>query len=76
MKLRDYLHLKRFSDEKLTLKKFAESIDMSVTHVSGYIHGRIRMSKKVARNIEKITGGEVTAKQILKDNPEKKTPIH
>lgn len=70
MNLRDYLHF-----ERIKLKDFAESIDMSVTHISGYINGRLRVSKKVARNIEKATEGKVTAKQILKDNPDKKNTI-
>ncbi len=67
MNLRDYLHF-----ERIKLKTFAESIDMSITHISGYINGRLRVSKKVARNIEKITQGKVTAKEIMKDNPVKK----
>lgn len=64
MKLRDYIFF-----EHLTLKKFSESIEMTPTHISGYIHGRVRLSQKVARAIERITNGKVTAKQILKDNP-------
>lgn len=75
MKLRDYLHEKRFSDEKMTLKKFSESLELSPTHISGYIHGRNRLSKKIARAIERVTNGEVTAKQILKDNPDTKKSI-
>lgn len=72
MNLRDYLHEKRFSKERMTLKKFAESIELSATHVGNYIYGRTRFSKKIARAIERITDGKVSAKEIMKDNPEKK----
>lgn len=72
MKLRDYLHIERFTENKMTLKKFAESIDLSTGHLSAYIHGRLRLSKKAARAIERITDGDVTAKEVMKDNPPKK----
>jgi len=66
MKLRDYLHF-----EKMTQKKFAESIDINPLHIGAYIHGRVRLGKKTARAIERVTQGKVTAEEILKDNPEK-----
>lgn len=68
MNLRDYLHF-----ERITLKSFCDSIEMSPTHLGGYINGRLRVSKKVARAIERATNGKVTAKQVMKDNPLKKT---
>ena len=68
MNLRDYLHF-----ERIKLKSFAESIEMSIAHISGYINGRNRLSKKVARSIEKSTEGKVTAKEIMKGNPPKKS---
>jgi DNA-binding transcriptional regulator YdaS (Cro superfamily) len=67
MNLRDYLHFRR-----KTIKDFALSIDMTPGHIYGYIRGRLRVSKKVAKNIEKATQGEVTAVEIMKDNPIKK----
>jgi DNA-binding transcriptional regulator YdaS (Cro superfamily) len=68
MNLRDYLHFQR-----ITIKAFSESIEMSTTHITGYINGRLRLSQKVARAIERVTDGKVTAKQIMKDNPPKKS---
>lgn len=71
MLLRDYLHNERFTEKKMTLKKFAESLELSPAHISGYIHGRLRLSKKVARAIEKVTNGKVTAAEIMFGNPPK-----
>ena len=70
MNLRDYLHF-----EHIKLKDFAASIEMCITHISGYINGRIRVSKKVARAIERQTPGKVTAEEVMKNNPPKKKPI-
>lgn len=73
MKLRDYLHQKRYSEEKLSIKKFAESMELSPSHITNYLHGRTIVSKKVARAIERRTHGEVTAEEVLRDNPPKKS---
>lgn len=67
MQLRDYLHFQR-----KTLKKFAEELEFSVCHLSGYINGRLRLSKKAARAIERATGGKVTAAELIAANPSKK----
>jgi DNA-binding transcriptional regulator YdaS (Cro superfamily) len=67
MNLRDYLHF-----ERISLTKFSRSLELTMTHLSGYLNGRIRVSKKVARAIERITEGKVTAEQVMKDNPPKK----
>lgn len=64
MDIREYLYKKR-----MTLTSFCKLLDLTLTHMSGYINGRIRLSKKVARNIEKITEGKITAKEIMKGNP-------
>lgn len=66
MKLKDYLYF-----ENIKQKDFAETLELCPTHICGYINGRIRFSKKVAKAIERITNGKVTAKEILKGNPEK-----
>ena len=71
MKFRDYLYF-----EKITLKSFAESIELSPAHLSGYSRGKLRVSKKVARAIERATNGKVTAEEIMKNNPPKKKPGH
>lgn len=67
MNLRDYLHF-----ERIKIKKFADSLELSSSHITNYLHGRNRMSRKVARAIERVTEGKVTAEQIMKDNPLKK----
>ncbi len=66
MNLRDYLHF-----ERISTKSFAESLDLTPMHLYAYLNGRIRVSKKVARAIEKKTNGKVTAEEILKVNPTK-----
>ena len=68
MNLRDYLHF-----ERITIRKFADSLELSASHVTNYLHGRNRVSKKFARAIQRITNGKVTAEEIMKDNPPKKT---
>lgn len=70
MNLRDYLHF-----ERIKIKHFSDALELSSSHIRNYIHGRNRLSRKVARAIERITNGKVTAKQIMKDNPPKKNPI-
>lgn len=75
MKLIDYLGKKRYSQERLTLKKFAKAIDFSPSHITNYLVGRTPVSRKVARAIERVTNGEVTAAEIMKDNPPKKKSI-
>lgn len=67
MNLRDYLHF-----ERIKLKDFAQSLDLSLGHLSAYVNGRLRVSKKVARAIEKVTKGKVKIEEVLKDNPKKK----
>lgn len=66
MNLRDYLHFQRIKK-----KDFAKILDVSVALIGGYVNGKIRVSKKVAKAIEKATGGEVSAKEVIRDNPEK-----
>lgn len=66
MNLRDYLHF-----ERIATKHFAQELDISPTHLYAYLSGRIRISKKLARAIEKKTNGKVTAEEVLKGNPKK-----
>lgn len=68
MNLRDYLHFK-----KIKVTDFAESLELSRSHVMNYLHGRTRVSRKFARAIERKTNGEVTIEEVLKENPTKKT---
>lgn len=70
MILRDYLYFK-----KQTIKSFAESLELSPQHLSGYMCGKLRVSKKVARAIEKKTHSEVSAEEVMKNNPKKKKSL-
>lgn len=68
MDLRTYLFKNR-----ITQKAFAEILDYSHHHIHNYLHKRLRVSPKLARKIEKVTNGEVTAKEVLDHNPVKKS---
>jgi len=50
---------------RITIKDFAVSIEVSREHVHAIISGKRRPSKKLARQIEKATAGEVTAAELL-----------
>lgn len=67
MKLKDYLH---FEEKKI--KDFAQEINCHPLTITGYLHKRTRLSKKMALIIEKATNGKVTVKEILELNPPKK----
>jgi len=64
MKIDEYLFRK-----KLTHKQFAQKIDCAPNHLSGYIKGRYRISKKLAKYIERETDGMVSASEALEANP-------
>lgn len=46
---------------RLSVSEFAEMIDYSRPHLSAVIHGRQLPSPKLARIIERVTGGKVKA---------------
>lgn len=60
MKLKLYLVRKR-----MTIKEFSEAVNYSRNQISGVISGKLNASPKLAKIIEKATGGEVTAQEIL-----------
>lgn len=62
MDLRDYLYLKR-----MTVQQFSELLGYSRNHISGIINGRLKPNKRLAKNIELATNGEVTAQELLKE---------
>lgn len=62
MELREYLFHKR-----ITVKKFSEMLDCTRTHLSEIIHGRRAPSRRLAKDIEQATNGEVTAEELLKE---------
>jgi DNA-binding transcriptional regulator YdaS (Cro superfamily) len=65
MNLRDYLHFQR-----ITTAEFARRINYYHGTLNEYMRGRVRVSKRLAEVIEKATNGEVTAKEVLEQNPE------
>lgn len=61
MELRIYLVKNR-----LTIKEFCEKIGYSRNQISGIIHGRLKPSPRLAKQIELATNGEVTANELLR----------
>jgi DNA-binding transcriptional regulator YdaS (Cro superfamily) len=53
------------TQERIMKKDFAAMLDISPAHLGAVINGRLPASKKLSRNIEKATKGEVTAKEML-----------
>jgi len=60
MDLREYLFYNR-----MTVKQFSEKIGCSRNHISEIIHGRRIPGKRLAKDIEIATNGEVKAKNLL-----------
>lgn len=58
-------------ENRVTQKQLAEKLEISRMHICGYLHKRIRISKKLARHIERYTKGEVTFDELIEHNPEK-----
>jgi DNA-binding transcriptional regulator YdaS (Cro superfamily) len=51
---------------KITVKKFSEILECSRPHLSDIIHGRRIAGKRLAKDIEEATEGQVKAKDLLK----------
>ena len=60
MNLKEYI----FYSNK-TQKEMAEMLDVDPSLIRGIMAGSHRISKKFARNIEKVTNGMVTKEDIL-----------
>lgn len=69
MNLREYLFLKRMS-----VTEFSELVDHSRNYISQIVNGKYKPSKRLARAIEKMTNGEVTAQELMQDIPKKEKP--
>ena len=65
MNLREYLFLKR-----MTVKEFSEIVECSRNHISQIINSGTKPSKRLAKDIERATNGEVKAEDLL--NPKEK----
>ncbi len=60
MRARDYLYINNIKQEK-----FAELLDIGKEHLNGIINGRYKCTKRVAKDIEELTKGTVTAEEML-----------
>lgn len=61
MNLREYLFVKR-----MTIQEFSENVEYSRVHISSIVNGKLKPSRKLARQIERATNGEVKAEDLLK----------
>ena len=70
MDLREYLFRKR-----LSIKEFGEMVYCSRTYISNIVHKKRTPSIRLAKSIEKVTNGEVTAESLLnmEDTEEKES---
>ena len=62
MSIRDYLH-----NNFIRVKSFAEKLDVCPDHISAIKNGRYHPSKKLAKAIEKVSGGQIKASDLRKD---------
>jgi len=62
MKLKVYLVLK-----KISITDFSKQLRCSRDHLSRVANGSKRASKRLAKDIEEATKGEVTAEEIIKE---------
>jgi len=61
MDIREFLFRKN-----MTVCEFAKSLDVCANHITAIKNGRYRAGKKLARDIELITGGSIKAKDLRK----------
>ena len=61
----------------IPIRRFAEQIGISKTHLFNYIDGKNNISEEVAGKIETITGCELKAEDLLKLNQKRtrKNPL-
>jgi len=61
MDLREYLFR-----NKIQIKKIADDLNYSRTHMSGIVHRKLNPSRKLAKLIEAYTKGEVTVRGMFR----------
>lgn len=54
---------------RIRVKDFADKMHITPAFLSKYLNGKYRFSEKTARLVERFSNGEVTADQVLKENP-------
>ncbi len=67
MELRRYLF-----ENRIKVCEFAKQVDYAPATISMIINGRQKIGRKLARNIEKITNGMVTAEEVTNESQRKK----
>lgn len=65
MKLRDYLH-----ENRIKIAEFARKLDASRSYINMIVLEEIKPGKRLAKAIEDITEGKVTAEELLKGDKE------
>lgn len=65
MNLRDFLYI-----NKIKVMDFAKSVDISRQHLSEIINGKVKPGRRLAKDIEIVTNGCVTAEELLNDKGE------
>lgn len=61
-KLKEYLFYKR-----KTVTDFAKELDVTRSYLNRIVLGKIKPSKLLAKEIERMTNGEVKAEELLKE---------
>ena len=62
MDLKEYLYQKR-----LTLKQFSEIIGYNRSYLSLIMNGKLKPSKRLAKDIQEATNGQVTENELLEE---------
>ncbi len=60
MELRDFLHF-----ERMTQEQFGKLIGLTTGYVCRIANKNVKVTKRTARDIERETGGKVTAKELI-----------
>jgi transcriptional regulator with XRE-family HTH domain len=70
MKLEDYIYYEGISQREL-----ARRLDIHYRYMHGLISGEYTPGRKMALHIEEVTGGKVTALELLFPRPPKSAPV-
>jgi ribosome-binding protein aMBF1 (putative translation factor) len=68
MDIREFLFSNRMS-----VKELAEKLDVHPNHITAIKNGRYKAGKKLARDIETLSGGGIKAEELRKPIAEKKS---
>ena len=66
MELYQFLFQKKHEDETFTQRNFAKKVGMTHQRLCAIAHYRVKPSDEVAMKLEKATGGQVDAWELLK----------